>query len=154
MDTTPRWTDDALTLAWQTGRDYQQARLDEAADDITHAPARIPALTYEQRVAMRHDEMLRSVAPDEYLGGPVPWDNGRALPPALAAAGHRDRTHDQATIAAATHNPPAYTDWPTLHAASTPAVWWRIWWDLTDTTRARLEHLAPATAVRLGGDLQ
>lgn len=150
----PRWTDDDLTLAWHTGRDYQQNRLDEAADDIAHTTSRMPTVTYEQRVALRHHEMLRSIAPDEYLGGPVDWNAARALPPAIAANAQRNRDHDRNILDRAAGTRPAYADndWAAVQQAVSATVWWRIWWDLADTTRNRFEHLAPASALRLGGE--
>lgn len=156
MNTTPRWTDDDLTLAWHTGRDYQQNRIDEAADDITHTSTRPPSLTYEERVALRHHEMLRSVAPGEYLGGPVDWNASRPPPPAIAASAQRYRDHDRNILDRAAGSGPAYApdDWAAVQQAASAAVWWRIWWDLAEGTRNRLEHLAPATALRLGGELE
>lgn len=154
MDTTPRWTDQDLTLAWHTGRDYQQRLIDEAADDITHATHRPPTLTYEQRVTARLADMQRTIAPDEYLGGPVPWDGNRALPAGVADAARRHRHHDQTTLEVALRHRPAYAadDWPGVHAAVSAAVWWRIWWDLADATRARHADLAPITAPQLAGE--
>ena len=155
--TTPQWTDPdlqhAIELAWQTGRDYQQTLIDEAADDAHHASTGPPTLTHEQRVQNRMADMLRSTPPHEYRGGPVPWEGAPSHVPAWAldAADH-NRQRDHTTITAALTARPVWADndWPAVHAALTSSEWWRIWWDLADTTRARHPTLEPTAATLLG----
>lgn len=53
---------DQLLLAWQSGRDYQQRLLDEAADDVAHATTGPPTLTHEERVQARIAEMEQAAA--------------------------------------------------------------------------------------------
>lgn len=154
--TTPKWTDDDLAVAWQTGRDYQQRVLDEIGDDVTHSTLRPPHVSHEQRIGMRHADMLRTAAPDEYRGGPVPWEPARALPEWLERTAAVLAGYDRATLERGLALPALWGTgrWDAVRADVESSVWWRIWWDLPEPTRAAMPELAPATALRLGGDLE
>jgi hypothetical protein len=71
------WTDEQVAylihLAYQTGRAHA-AGDDLAEEAATWAANQPPAVTREQRVQERLDDMTRRYGPARYLGGPVTWD--------------------------------------------------------------------------------
>lgn len=141
----PRWTDNdlhlAIQLAWQTGRDYIPQGLADAIDDAKRtANTGPPALTYEERIALRLVDIRGGTTTGrDYRGGPIPWDT-TTNPPAPTAR------------PPATNGQPIWAegDWPAVHRDVTPSVWWRIWWDLDQATRNRHPNLEPAAAHTLG----
>jgi hypothetical protein len=154
----PRWTDQdlqlAVELAWQTGREHIPQGLAEAADDAQHwAGIPTPALDYEQRVAARHHAIRGGTAADrnrpDYRGGPVNWNAGPPIPTWLATIAARQAQQLQDTLDRGQHTRPVWAegDWRAVHRDVSPAVWWRIWWDLTPAHRTQHADLAPQQAL-------
>lgn len=126
----PRWTDDDLRIAWEIGRDFERARIEVAADDLTYTSLK-PAITGQQRIAQRAAEYLTCAQQARQK---------------LAEQAARNHAHDQQGIALGLAMPPAYTSWPQVHAAVSESVWWRVWWDLNDAEQAEHAQLAPQAA--------
>lgn len=65
----------------------------------------------------------------------------------LDAAARRHHTHDTQAVQAARRYPPT-GDWRAVHAEVAPAVWVRIWADLSDRTRRSIADLDPTRTSR------
>jgi len=77
MTTETRYSWADLVLAWQIGRYHIPAGSEAAYDDLTRRRGhRPPALTHEQRVALR---AARTDGRPDYPGGPVDWETGQPL---------------------------------------------------------------------------
>lgn len=63
---------DEASLHWRCGYEYAMRLVAEAADDVSNARSLPPvAMSHEERVQKRMDEMERLYGPPRYKGGPV-----------------------------------------------------------------------------------